>query len=318
MIVSVAVGVLQDAAGRVFLCRRPPGGHLAGLWEFPGGKLEPGESLETGLAREMDEELGIQVRVSEPLIRLPYHYPDRTVVLEVYRILDYQGIPHGREGQPCGWYRIEDLALDDLPSADAPILAALQLPATYLITGEDPEKPPEFLARLEAALSQGARLVQLRAHALDDSRYRTLAAEALVRCRRQGARLLLNRDTETVRAVGADGQHLSSHRLWTLSGRPVPRTLWAGASCHNAADLARAGSMGLDYALLSPVLPTASHPEVSPLGWEGFARLVATAGLPVYALGGMKPGDGKIARRHGGQGIATLSTGWLKIDTMDY
>ncbi|CAK0744957.1 8-oxo-dGTP diphosphatase [Gammaproteobacteria bacterium] len=306
----VAVGVLQDAFGRVFLCRRPPGGHLAGLWEFPGGKLEPGETLEAGLARELSEELGIRVFASEPLIRLPYHYPDRSVVLEVHRILDYEGTPHGREGQPCGWHRIEDLVLDELPPADAPILAAIQLPPTYVITGEDPGQPEAFLARLDATLARGTRLVQLRAHGLDDPAYQTLASAALTCCRRYGARLLLNRDREAVRTVGADGQHLTHRRLWTLSERPLPRTLWVGASCHNAADLEKARSLGLDYALLSPVLPTASHPEASPLGWDDFARLVATAGLPVYALGGMTPEDIDIARHHGGQGIATLRAGW--------
>jgi 8-oxo-dGTP diphosphatase len=204
----------------------------------------------------------------------------------------------------------EDMDPDTFPAADRPIIAALRLPALYLITGSDPHDPVAFLARLSRALEGGIRLVQLRAHRLDDAAYMRLAADVYGICEQSGARLLLNRDPDFVRDLPCHGLHLTSSRLAGLVQRPLNDERLVGASCHDADDLERAADLGLDYALLSPVNPTASHPDTPLLGWDRFAALADRAAIPVYALGGLGPRDLGRAFRRCAQGVAAISGLW--------
>jgi 8-oxo-dGTP diphosphatase len=306
--IHVAAGALQDAAGRVLVARRPEGVHQGGLWEFPGGKLEPGELPRSALARELREELGVDVQAARPLIRIHHDYGDRHVLLDVFLVTDYVGEPRGLEGQPLDWATPWDMDATCFPAADKPIIDALRLPSRYLITGADPRDACSFLHRLSASLEAGIDLVQLRAHDIDDAAYRRLAADALAVCRDKGARLLLNRDPAVVAGVCADGLHLQAAALWRVAARPPAHLV--GASCHSAADLRRAAALGLDYALLGPVLPTASHPGAPTLGWSSFAALADTAALPVYALGGLTTAQLEASFEHGAQGIAAISGLW--------
>ncbi len=308
-LIHVVAGAIQDGQGRVLVARRPLGVHQGGLWEFPGGKLEPGELPLQGLARELEEEVGIRVQATRPLIRLPHDYGDRRLVLEVHRVTAYAGEPIGREGQPLSWRHPDDLDPKAFPAADRPIITALRLPSRYLISGDDPAEPALFLARLARALAEGIELVQLRAHDLPDADYAALASAARDLCRRQGARLLLNRDPARAWGLSGDGLHLTSQLLAGLRERPLGWRL-VGASCHGAEELARAADLGLDYALLSPIRPKFPHPEAPHLGWEAFAALVTDARLPVYALGGLGPEDLDQAIDRGGQGIAAIRGFW--------
>lgn len=303
-------GAIADGAGRILVARRPEHVHQGGLWEFPGGKLEPGERPEQGLKRELWEELGIEVRASRPLIRIHHDYGDRHILLDVHRVEAYAGTPVGREGQPLAWEHPETMDSARFPEADRPIINALRLPDRLMITGEDPGQPSGFLSSLEQAIAGGIRLVQLRAHGLSDAAFRSLVSDAYAVCERAGARLLLNRDPGAVCRLPRHGIHLTSVRLMRLSARPVGVDELVGASCHDLPQLARAAELGLDYAVLSPVKPTESHPDAAPLGWEGFERLVDQAGLPVYALGGLAPSDCTEAFARGGQGIAAIRGLW--------
>jgi 8-oxo-dGTP diphosphatase len=308
--IHVAAGAVEDCLGRILVTRRPDHVHQGGLWEFPGGKLVPGETPQQGLDRELFEELGIRVLASRPLIRVHHDYGDRHILLDVHRVSAFAGEPHGREGQPLDWIHPNDMDPRRFPAADRPIITALRLPALYLITGEDPRHTDTFLGRLAGALERGVRLVQLRAHALSDSRYADLAEGAYTLCERYGARLLLNREPELARSLPCHGLHLTGKRLAALRGRPLDDGRLVGASCHDAGDLERAAGSGLDYALLSPVQATASHPDANPLGWRRFAELVDPAKLPVYALGGLSPADLNRAHRFGAQGIAAIRGLW--------
>jgi 8-oxo-dGTP diphosphatase len=309
-LIHVMVGAIFDPAGRVLVTKRPDHVHQGGLWEFPGGKLEPGESPEHGLARELAEELGIEVHDSRPLIRIRHHYGDRHVLLDVRRVRSYAGIPAGLEGQPLAWQRPETMDPACFPAADRPIITALRLPDCMLVTGPDPRDPEVFLARLARAVDAGIRLVQLRAHMLDHADYRNLARDAFRLCEQGGAHLLLNRDPNETLDIPRHGLHLSGQTLAGVIGRPgLPDDL-VGASCHDAEDLLRAARLGLDYALLSPVKPTASHPDVEPLGWRRFAELADAATLPVYALGGLTGADLEVSRENGAQGVAAIRGFW--------
>jgi 8-oxo-dGTP diphosphatase len=308
--IHVAAGALEDPRGRILVTRRPDHVHQGGLWEFPGGKLEAGETPEEGLARELQEELGVEVRTSRPLIRVHHDYGDRHVLLDVHRVSGFAGKPHGREGQPLTWVHPDDMDPDLFPAADRPIITALRLPALYLITGADPLHPHGFLERLSRALARGVRLVQLRTHNLSDSAYAALAEGAYALCERHGAHLLLNRDLDLVQDLPCHGVHLTTRRLCSLDRRPLEDGRLVGASCHGSGELERAARLGLDYALLSPVQATASHPEARLLGWDGFAALAEKAALPVYALGGLGPDDLDRAFRRGAQGIAAIRGLW--------
>jgi len=311
--VHVVAGALLDGAGRVLIQRRAAGAHQGGLWEFPGGKLEPGEGRRAGLARELAEELGIRVAHATPLIGVRHDYPDRSVLLDVWRVERWRGEVRGREGQPLRWVAPRALRAFDFPAADRPVLRALALPACCLVTPSPGPDPAPWLDALAAAVEGGVRLVQVRAPGLAPARLRALAAAAVERARQAApsVRVLVNADPAIALDAGADGVQLDSRRLWQARARPLPAAgALAGASCHDAADLARAAALDLDFALLGPVAPTPTHAGAVPLGWGGFEALTERAALPVYALGGMSAADLDAARARGGQGIAAIRGLW--------
>lgn len=308
--VPVAVGVLINPRSEVLITRRPGHVHQGGLWEFPGGKVELGETVQMALARELEEELGIEFLAARPLIRVHHAYPDKTVLLDVWRIDRYRGEPRGREGQPLEWLSIEQLARRAFPAADRPIINALRLPPAYLITGEPADCPKIFLDRLQQALDRGIRLVQLRAKQLPGARLLALYREAHRLCRRYRVPLLLNGTPEQTQSVDADGIHLTTRRLLALDRRPLAAERWVAASCHNLEEVRHACRIGVDFIVASPVRVTASHPEASAIGWEGLHELTEEATMPVYALGGLTPADLEQAWAHGAQGISAIRALW--------
>lgn len=308
--IHVAAAVIRDASGRILLTQRAQHLHQGGLWEFPGGKLEPGETIEHGLRREIKEELGLELLGHRPLIRNLHHYPDKSVLLDVHLVTDYQGVAKGLENQPLEW--VEPAALGEyaMPLADLPVVRAITLPERYLITGADPLQQNQFLERLEQSLAAGLRLVQLRAGELTDQAMLELGKAALELCHSHGAFLLINGEPELAQRIGADGVHLNSKRLLALKERPLLTDGLVAASCHTSEELSHASALGLDFAVLSPVQTTRSHPEAKPLGWERFGALVDGVGLPVFALGGLQQGDLETAWEHGAQGVAGISCFW--------
>lgn len=307
---DVVAGVLQDARGRILLARRTKGRDLAGLWEFPGGKREPGESAEAALARELHEELGVQVTVGAPLIAVPQQYPHKRLRLDVRRITAWRGTPRGHEGQALAWVPPHMLASYAMPPADRPVVAALVQPDRYLVS-PPPADPASWLADLQAALDAGARRVQLRAPSVDSSDFRPLARLAVERCRVARVDVLVNADIDLALELGV-GVHLRDAQVRALAKRPLADGLLVGASCHDADGLARAEQLGCDFAVLGPVATTATHPDAAGIGWGAFAALREHVSLPIYAIGGMTPGDIDIARSHGGQGIAAIRALWAQ------
>jgi thiamine-phosphate pyrophosphorylase len=184
------------------------------------------------------------------------------------------------------------------------------LPEHYLITPEPGADIAAFLARLDAALAAGIRLVQLRTKSLDAAAYATLARDATDICHAHGARLILNGPLTDPDAVSADGVHLGSARLLASTTRPLAMTKLVSAACHTARELAHAESIGVDFVTLSPVSTTATHPDAVPLGWDRFAELATSVHTPVYALGGMTKRDVVRARSYGACGIAAIRDLW--------
>jgi 8-oxo-dGTP diphosphatase len=307
---EIAVGVLvQD--GACLIGKRQAHQHLGGLWEFPGGKVAPGEAPEDALIREFKEEVGVVTHDWRPLIEIPWVYKERSVRLKVYQTDRFEGTPFGREGQALNWCPLTKLNEYAFPPANQGILAALQLPQAMMITGRFADFE-DGLARLKAALDDGVRLVQLRAKNLDEAQFMAWAREAIEQCHEYGAQVLINGPAKWLAALPeADGLQLSSQALMALTERPEQsRGKWLSVSVHTQAELAKALELEADCVLLSPVQPTASHPDMTPLGWAQFAKWVKDCPVPVYALGGVKLGDVNQARASGGQGIAAISGLW--------
>lgn len=302
-LLHVAVGVLRDSCGRVLVARRPEGRHMAGYMEFPGGKVAPGESITTALARELAEELGIKVQGAlRPLIRIPYTYPDRRVLLDVHEVAAFDGEPRPLEGQQLQWLEPGQLSGQRILPANGPIVNALCLPDCLPITPADLTGPEAFARLLQSA---APALVQLRpspAQLRDTDWLRAMRDVA----RAAGVPVVLNGPPSLAARLGFDGAHLNVRRLRRLRRRPAGLRGWLGASCHDADELALAARLPVDFAVLSPVRATPSHPDRAPLGWDGFAALAEAAPFPVYALGGMTPDDVETAREHGGQGVAGI------------
>lgn len=308
----VVAAVLEDAEGRVLLAQRPPGKSHAGLWEFPGGKLEPGESAVEALRRELSEELGVEVERAARFMRVRRPRPGGELVLEAWRVLARKGEPHAHEHSALAWKHPRDALSLPLCEADVPICRALTLPAVYAISSEPGNGDIAFwLAGIEAGFKSGLRLVQLRAHGLAARRFRDVARELLIQAHAHDARLVVNSDVETALALGADGVHLTSERLRRIEPLPErPADFLVAASCHDLEELRHAARLGVDFVVLSPVCATASHPQARALGWNGFRDLLKQSDLPAYALGGMKHGDVAVAQSSGAIGIAGISAFW--------
>ena len=311
--VHVAAAVIRGTDGKILIARRADSQHQGGLWEFPGGKVEAGESVEMALGRELQEELGITVESARPLIKVQHDYPDKQVLLDVWEVSSFTGQPHGAEGQPLAWVTQRELADYEFPAANEPIVAAARLPDQYLIT-PDRLETPQLLRGLKKAVADGIKLVQLRAPNGYDPKYRDLAVDATGLCAGK-AQLMLKGPLEWLGDFPSAGWHLTAAQLrkYAAKGRPLSKDRWLAASCHNAEELALAEQMDVDFVTLSPVLPTQTHPDAQPLGWEQVQQLIAGFSKPVFLLGGLGPDDRQQVWTIGAQGVAGIRAFWPQV-----
>ena len=297
MIIEVAAAVLQRQDGSFLLAQRPAGKVYAGYWEFPGGKVEPGEPAAQALARELQEELGIEIGESFPWITRVFTYPHGTVRLNFFRVHDWQGDPHPREDQAIAWQRFGAPLASPMLPANAPVLASLALPAEYAVTDAGTRGVPEMLAVLEKRLEAGLKLLQVREPGLSAQERDFFTRQAIALAHRHGCKVLTKSPF-----AGADGVHVTSTELKTLTEKPAGL---AAASCHDRDELERAMALRLDFAVLGPVR------DKSPaLGWEQFAQIARGTTLPVYAIGGLTSADLPDAWRAGAHGIAMIRAAW--------
>jgi len=304
-IIQVACGVIFDAQGRILLAQRPAGKIAAGLWEFPGGKIEAGESAEAALHRELDEELGIRVGVSERLLRFRHRYSDREVWLDTWCVREFTGMPSSRENQAFAWLPIEEVPRYPVLPTVLPILRALRLPSFYVFT--PPEISEADLVSGIGGLPPGACL-RLRLPGRSEAQYEAVAQRALLGCRERGVALMLDRDPQQVLRLDAAGWHAPESVWRALSGPPElqGRRFWG--SVHDAGGAAALKALGAEGAVIGNVAATRSHPGRPSLGWEQVMQ--ASGEMPVYAIGGLGPADLPLARFHGAQGIAGISAFW--------
>ena len=306
--VEVAAAVITGPDGRFLLGQRPAGKVYAGYWEFPGGKIEPGEAPLAALKRELHEELGIEVELAYPWLTRDYDYAHAAVRLRFFRVVRWSGSLHGRENQRFAWQLPDAISVDPLLPANAPILRALRLPPVYAISNAAELGEQEYLALLERALTGGLKLLQVREKKMTGRDFLRFSTQVVRLAHARGARVLANADIKLAQEAGADGVHLTSEQLNQVSRRPALDLV--GASCHNAGELARAQALGVDFVVLGPVRPTPSHPGATGIGWDLFATLLNDCPLPVYALGGLRPADLETAWCCGAHGISMMRAAW--------
>ncbi|HEY8070092.1 MAG TPA: Nudix family hydrolase [Burkholderiales bacterium] len=303
MPVEVAAAVIERPDGSFLLARRPAGKVYAGWWEFPGGKIEAGESAADALARELREELGIETLRAYPWVTRAHIYEHATVMLHFFRVVEWSGEPKSREGQAFVWQRLDAPIAEPMLPANGPVLASLALPLEYAITDAQSLGAAEQLARVEARMRDGLRLIQVRDK---DNWERARLIYVIAQMARQyGARVLVNGGPA---AANTHGIHFNAEQLMTLRARPNGGLM--AASCHTTEELGHAMAIGLDFVVLGPVKATPSHPGAPVLGWDGFRRIAEGASIPVYAIGGLGAADLDDARRAGAHGLAMIRGSW--------
>jgi 8-oxo-dGTP diphosphatase len=299
-VIEVAAAVLERPDGGFLLAQRPAGKVYAGYWEFPGGKIEPGEQPAGALARELHEELGIEVVRAYPWLVRVYTYPHGTVRLNFFRVTQWRGEPHPREEQAIAWQARGVPSAAPMLPANTPVLAALALPQEYAITNAARLGIPRMLQRLEQRLADGLKLVQIREPSLPADERELFTRQAIGLAHRYGCKVLTKEP-----CAAADGRHFTAAELARLDEPPAEGL--AAASCHTREELERAIALELDFAVLGPVLEKGG---AQPLGWARFAELARGSGIPVYAIGGLQAGDFDTAWRHGAHGLAMIRGSW--------
>ncbi len=318
-VVHVCVAVIErinpdTQEKEVLIAKRPQHVHQGGLWEFPGGKVEKGESVIAALDRELSEELDIRIRpfsshldapdLLSPLIQIKHSYPEKTVFLDVWRISNFYGSPIGKEGQEIRWVNLNELNSFKFPEANKPIVHSCLLPSRYFIT-------PVYPSLLEAerglarALAAGAELIYFRQPQLTNEEYDLWVEQLLSNKPILGA-VLMYQFVSTLDKYSGAGVHLSFARSKEYKARPVISSKWLSISCHNESELLWASALSADFITLSPILRTQTHPEQAGIGWESFKRLVLKAAFPVYGLGGLSERDQRQLLEMGAQGMAGI------------
>jgi 8-oxo-dGTP diphosphatase len=311
-LIHVAAGVVRNSLAQVLIAKRPDHVHQGGLWEFPGGKLEEGESAQAALKRELQEELNIQTKESRPLIRIRHDYADKSVLLDVWEVVGFTGEAQGNEGQAVRWVAPDGLLDYKFPAANTPIVNAVRLPDRMMITGSAPSREA-FVKKVKMAIDGGVRCIQLRLLKHTEAEYLEIFQPVSILCEQAGVTLLANTSPALFERLHCQGLHINSRWLHELSERPVDESTWFSASCHNREEIAKAIVLGVDFITLSPLCATSTHPNAKPLGWDVFRQWCDSSNVPVYALGGLSLEDIEKAKGHGAQGIAAIREFWPVI-----
>ncbi len=306
-ITEVAAAVLLRPDGSFLLGQRSPGTFYPGYWEFPGGKVEAGETPRQALVRELAEELEIVVRRAHPWVVREFEYEHAHVRLHFFRVTAWEGELRDHVHAALEWQRPGETTVAPMLPANAPILKALTLPASCALTRAGQVGAERQLADLEGALGRGLRLVLLHEPALEAAHRAAFLRRAVALCRGSGARVLIDGTAEEVGAVGADGLCLPASALAVTNDRPpFP---WVAAACNDPADLARAARLAVDFAVLGPMPATAGAPGPD---WARLAEWLGRCPLPVYA-GGPTGGDRDAALATGAQGIVATGAAWDRL-----
>ena len=301
--IHVVAGIISDPRGHYLLSRRQASSDLSGLWEFPGGKREQGESAQAALRRELQEELGITADIGDQLIVVPQIYPHKYIRLEVRHVVAWEGHLHGREGQALMWVDPQKLSRYSMPTADLPAIAALLDPHQLWWAVFCPQSPQRWVEQFDEIFDHCSSRIVLHPSpqvSLQDWQQSLQQSYRSRRRSRSKAHYLVADQIDLANALGL-GVHLSEDRLMACLKRPISHHQLLGASCHSTEAVCHAQSIGCDYAVLA-----VSHSSPVPArgrDWQFFEQLRARVSLPLYVSEVEGKTDLCHVRQYGAQGI---------------
>ena len=307
MNIEASVGIIFNESFQLLMAERPQSKTWSGWWEFPGGKIEKGETPLEALKRELKEEIGISVIDAEKWIVRKYAYEDYEVILHFYKVTQWSGNIEAKEEQKISWVLPDNNVVSPILPANDLIFKAISLPDIYAITNAY-EYSGNFLNKVEQQLNNGLGLIQIREKAISKNAFIELTKEIIQMAGNFDAKVMINSDINLAYKLNADGVHLNSSLLHRLS--EIPKDLIVSASCHSARDIEKAMTMDVSFVVLSPVQKTQSHPNTTPIGWDSFSKITQNYSIPIYALGGMKQDDIENAFNAGAIGIASQRAIW--------
>lgn len=307
--IHVVAGIIKNHQNDVLIAKRHQHLDQGGLWEFPGGKREPGESSARALLRELEEEIGVTVERILPFSQITHEYANKIVTLEFFEVTNWMGTPLGKEGQEVRWVGQSNLHQYAFPEANDIVLKALKFPRLMLVTPECDDED-KFIEGVRRCLSIGIACVQLRCTQCSRAKYRRIAERLTGLLQQFKAQLILNTAPEMLVDFPHAGLHLSSQMLVELTERPCDLSRPLTSVCHNHSELQKAHAINVDAVLVSPIRSTASHPQATPIGWQECANLSALARVPVFGLGGLTSADLPTAVASGCYGIAAIRGFW--------
>ena len=304
--IEVVAGVIRRGDGKILICLRPKYLDQGGLWEFPGGKREDGESRIGALRRELNEELGIEIRSALPLLRLTHRYPNKTVDLDVWEVSAWRGSARGREGQKIKWVTPSMLGCYAFPEANRTIITAAGLPRVASVMPELRGDTALSLATLDAWLSAGARCFVLCDQYLIDNPDNRILAQIGHRMSRFNAKLVLDWSVRTsTAATDVDHRQL----LESIKGQ-IDCGILAGSPCRTPAHLEQARQVGADLLFIGPLDSADFATSNDAINWLDTLRLAARTTIPAFAFGNLGPQDTAQAIASGCQGVLLPSFVW--------
>ncbi len=305
--ILVSVGILQNDA-QYLIALRQDGKELSGYWEFPGGKQEAGESPLDALTRELKEEINIIVEHATLFKEFSWVYNDKEIHLTFFHVHSYKGQPHANESQKIKWVYPEELRTYKFPEANRYAINLLTLPNSIVIT-PDCNEMNTWMQRVKMHLANQNTILRLRFSNRLAPTSQQLSEIVELSAQSKSYVMFDPNDFEYIIPTPYTGIHLNRHQTMRFM-RSDNHELILGASVHNEDELEKALRLGVDYVMISPVLPTQTHPDAEGIGWQRFSNIIGNTKILCYALGGMTPSMMEIAQDNNAHGIAGLRGFW--------
>jgi 8-oxo-dGTP diphosphatase len=306
--VNVSVAILINADYQVLLGQRPFPKSWEGWWEFPGGKIKKNETFVDALYREIYEEIGIKITKFKKWVTRQYSYDNLDVTLQFFKVYKWDGEIAPKENQKLVWTNLKNPNVSPILPANLFIQNAFYLPSYYAITNLSESPKKLFLKQLQEKIDNGLEMIQVREKDISFEELKKFSKEVIKICKPQGVKVIINSYINLAHELRADGVHLTSKDLHSI--KKIPQNLIVSASCHNQKDIDIAEKIKIHFIVLSTVKKTLSHPDMKPMGWNKFQKIVNKVNIPIYALGGLGIEDYQIALENGAIGIASQRLIW--------
>ena len=308
MNIDVSVAILINAKRQVLLAERPSTKSWEGWWEFPGGKIEKNETPVDALSREIYEEIGVYITKFEKWVTRRYSFEGNNIILNFFKVNEWEGQVTAKEKQKLVWANLKKTNTSPILPANNFVEKALDLPKHYAITNLSETSKEVFFNQLQKKIIDGLSLIQVREKNLSLNEFKIFSKEVIKMCQPKNIKVIINSDINLAYDLKADGVHITSKELHKI--KDLPKGLIVGASCHTVKDIYIAEKLKVDFIVLSSVKKTLSHPEIEPIGWQKFQKLVNNSNIPAYALGGLGVYDYEAALENGAVGVASQRLIW--------